>query len=119
MIELGPGQLVGIGGASGALLRYLVSEVFRTSEYPYGTFTVNVLGSFFLGLATFSGVGGQTGLLVGTGLLGAFTTFSSFSFETVRLWERGERREAIANLLGTFTMATVAVGLAWVLAGWL
>lgn len=119
MIDLGPGQLVGIGGAGGALLRYLVSEVFRTSEYPYGTFVVNVLGSFLLALATFGGVGGQAGLLVGTGLLGAFTTFSSFSFETVRLWERGARREAVTNLLGTFAMASGAVGLAWVLVGWL
>lgn len=115
MIELGPGQLVGIGGAGGALLRYLVSEVFRTQEYPYGTFAVNVLGSFVLGLATFSGVGGEAGLLIGTGLLGAFTTFSSFSFETVRLWERGDRSEAVTNLVGTFTAASIAVVIAWVI----
>lgn len=116
MIELGPGQLVGLGGAGGALLRYLISEGFRSHEYPYGTFAVNVLGSFLLGFATFSGVGGDTGLLVGTGMLGAFTTFSSFSFETVRLWETGERREAIVNLVGTFGVASVAVGLAWLAA---
>ena len=116
MIELGPGQLVGLGGAGGALLRYLISEGFRSHEYPYGTFAVNVLGSFLLGFATFSGVGGDTGLLVGTGMLGAFTTFSSFSFETVRLWETGERLRAAVNAVGNLLGAGLAIGLGWAVA---
>ena len=115
MIELGPGNLVGIGGATGALLRYLVSTVVPADRYPVGTIAVNVLGSFLLGVITFAGVGGDVGLLVGTGLLGAFTTFSSFSFETVRLWETGDRRHAVGNLLVTFLGAIAAIGLAWAL----
>jgi CrcB protein len=116
VIHLGPAHLVGIGGATGALLRYLVSEFVPAGEYPYGTIAVNVLGSFLLGLAVFAGIGGDTGLLVGTGLLGAFTTFSSFSFETVRLWETGDRRRAVGNLLGTFLGAVGAIGVAWAIA---
>jgi CrcB protein len=113
MIELGPGQLVGLGGAAGAVLRYLVSEAVADREYPSGTLLVNVVGSFLLGLVTFAGVGGDASLLVGVGGLGAFTTFSSFSYETVRLWETGDRRRAIYNLVGTFGGTSAAVLLAW------
>ena len=115
MIELGPGHLVGLGGAVGAMLRFAVSELLPTDSYPYATVTVNVLGSFLLGLATFAGLGGEAGLLVGVGALGAFTTFSSFSFETVRLWETGKQRRAVSNVVGTFGAASLAVGLAWLL----
>lgn len=113
MIHLGPGQLVGLGGAAGAVLRYLVSESVANREYLSGTLLVNVVGSFLLGFVTFAGVGGEAGLLVGVGGLGAFTTFSSFSYETVRLWETGDRRRSVYTLVGTFGGTTVAVLLAW------
>jgi len=115
MVVLDPAQVVGTGGALGALLRHFVSERVDVEEFPLGTFTVNVLGSFALGLLTFSGVHGDLSLLLGTGACGSFTTFSSFSFETVRLWETGEEARATANALGNLAGAGVAIGLAWLL----
>lgn len=116
MIDLGPGQLVGLGGAFGAVLRYLVSDFLAHRDYPVGTITVNVLGSFVLGLVAFGELGGSASLFIGVGGLGAFTTFSSFSYETVRLWETGSRGRAVGNLLGTFGATSIAVVLAWVIA---
>ena len=110
-----PALLVGTGGALGALLRAYVSERVERGAFPVGTLTVNVLGSFVLGLLAFAGVGGGAALLVGTGVCGSFTTFSSFSFETVRLWETGDRRRAAANAAANLAGALLAVGLAWLL----
>lgn len=107
-----PAHVVGTGGAIGALLRHYVSEVVEVEEYPLGTFTVNVLGSFLLASLSFAAVGGQLGLLLGTGLAGSFTTFSSFSYETVRLWETGERLRASVHATSTLVGAMVAIGLA-------
>lgn len=107
--------LVGAGGMVGAVLRYLVGEYVEVEGFPLGTLTVNVVGSFVLGLVTFLGAGDTVTLLVGTGACGSFTTFSSFSFDTVRLWETGSKVTsavyATVNLVG----ALVAIGLAWLL----
>lgn len=119
-VQLGPiepAHLVGMGGAIGAIARYVVTEAVDVEEFPVGTFVVNVVGTFVLGLVAFAGVGGDVALLVGTGVAGAFTTFSSFSFETVRLWETGERGRAVANAVGTLLGAGLALGLAWGIAG--
>ena len=112
-LPLESAHLVGTGGAIGALLRTYVSRAVDRESFPVGTLTVNVLGSFVLGALTFAAVGNDVALLVGTGICGSFTTFSSFSFETVRLWEEGERGRAVANALGTLAGALLAVGLAW------
>jgi len=112
MTTFAPAHLVGAGGAVGALLRYYLILHVERDDFPLGTLVVNVLGSFVLGLLTFAGVGGDVLLLVGTGACGSFTTFSSFSFETVRLWETGERTTATANAAGNLLGALTAVGLA-------
>jgi CrcB protein len=78
---------------------------------------VNVVGSFALALVTFLGASSEVALLVGTGACGSFTTFSSFSFETVRLWETGERARAAVNAAGNLAAAGLAIGAAWLLAG--
>jgi CrcB protein len=108
-----PAYLVGLGGAIGAVARYFVGEIVSTESFPFGTLTVNVLGSFALGFVTFLGVGEGLLLLVGTGACGSFTTFSSFSVDTVQLYEEGQDYRAIAfatiNLLG----ALLAIGVAW------
>lgn len=114
MAPVDPGLLVGVGGVLGALLRYGVSVRFDHDTFPTGTFAVNVIGSFVLGLVTFGGAGTDVLLFVGTGACGAFTTFSSFSFETVRLWEDGGRARAGLNALGTLAAALIAIALAWV-----
>lgn len=109
-----PTYLVAVGGIVGAILRHFVSQAVGAESFPLGTLTVNVVGSFVLGWITFLGLGNDVLLLVGTGVCGSFTTFSSFSVDVVRLWEDGERlvsaAYATANLLG----ALAAIGIAWV-----
>lgn len=91
--------LVGIGGTIGAILRYLVSgAVPRSSVIPTGTLTVNVIGSFILSYMTFSGAQGGAVYFVNVGILGAFTTFSTFSYESFRLLEDNEFRYCILNI---------------------
>jgi CrcB protein len=93
----------------GALARAAVAELVDTERVPAATLLVNVTGSFLLGAVTSAGVGGDSLLFVGTGACGAFTTFSSFAFETVRLGEEGRVGAAAAYAFGTFALAAAAV----------
>ncbi|SEW23708.1 fluoride efflux transporter CrcB [Natrinema salifodinae] len=108
-----PAHVVGTGGAIGALLRYWVSQRVAGDGFPLSTFLVNVVGSFVFGLAVFAGAGESTLRLVGTGICGSFTTFSSFSVETVRRYERGDRALAVANAAANLLASLAAIGLAW------
>lgn len=93
---------VALGGGFGAWLRYLVGSAWsgvlgpvRAGSFPYGTLTVNVLGSLVMGLfvgwlARHGSHGEGTRLLIAVGMLGGFTTFSSFSLDIVSLAERGQ-----------------------------
>ena len=112
--------LVVAGGAVGAPLRYLLDLFVQSrhaSVFPWGTFTVNVVGSIVLGLvagaASAADGPGWVVTLVGTGVCGAFTTYSTFGFETVRLVQEGYSRAALGNTVGS-----VAAGLAGVALGW-
>jgi CrcB protein len=116
MVPLDPAHVVGAGGALGAVLRYLVTRRVDATGFPAGTLVVNVVGSFALAFVTFLGADSRVLLFVGTGACGSFTTFSSFSVETVRLWEAGDRGRAAGYALGSLAGAALAVGLAWVLA---
>jgi CrcB protein len=107
--------LVGVGGIAGALSRHLVGERVETNTLD--TLTVNLVGSFLLGALVATPVGDSLLLLVGTGFCGAFTTFSSFAFETVRLAETGEGGRAIANAAVTLAGAIVAVFVGALVAG--
>jgi CrcB protein len=83
--------LVALGGAAGSVLRHLVSLLAAAqlgTGFPWGTLVVNVLGSGLIGVAAGVGVQGEARLLLVTGLLGGFTTFSAFSLETATLYER-------------------------------
>ncbi|SDP20745.1 camphor resistance protein CrcB [Nakamurella panacisegetis] len=99
--------VVAAGAAVGAPLRYLTDRTVQArhdSLFPWGTFTVNVVGSLILGVltgATLAGGGSTLRLLIGTGFCGALTTYSTLSFETVRLIEQRARFFAVANMLGT------------------
>ncbi len=103
--------LVGLGGVAGAMARHLVRT--RVERDGVDTLAVNVAGSFLLGVVVTARAGDPADplvLAVGTGFCGAFTTFSSFAVETVRLAENGRPREAVANALGTLVAALLAVG---------
>lgn len=102
--------LVIAGAMVGAPLRYLTDRAVRLrlrpdAVFPWGTFTVNVAGSLVLGLLTGAAAAGAAGerleLLLGTGLCGALTTYSTFSWETVRLAEKGSPVLAVGNALGS------------------
>ncbi|MBM7773451.1 CrcB protein [Actinokineospora baliensis] len=87
---------VALGAAVGAPLRYLVDRAIpRPSGFPWGTLVVNVVGSFVLGVVL--GVG-QLQALLGIGLCGALTTYSTFSYETLVLVEQGQRWRALGNV---------------------
>ena len=104
--------LVGLGGALGAISRHLVSE--RVETAPADTLAVNTLGSLLLGLLTTAPVAPSLVIAAGTGFCGAFTTFSSFAFETVRLVEDGFGRRAAGYAAGTLLAAMLAVAVgAW------
>ncbi|MFE6972117.1 fluoride efflux transporter CrcB [Streptomyces sp. NPDC057682] len=111
--------LVIAGAAVGAPLRYLTDRAVQARHdtvFPWGTFTVNVCGSLVLGLLTGAVAAGAASthvqLLVGTGLCGALTTYSTFSYETLRLAEDGARFYAAVN-----AAASVVAGLGAAFAG--
>ncbi|MFD4523589.1 fluoride efflux transporter CrcB [Streptomyces sp. NPDC058470] len=111
--------LVIIGAVVGAPLRYLTDRAvqFRHgTAFPWGTFTVNVSGCLVLGVLTGAASAGHASshlqLLIGTGLCGALTTYSTFSYETLRLNETGAGFLAVANVV-----ASVMAGLGAAFAG--
>ncbi|MGI5406024.1 fluoride efflux transporter CrcB [Streptomyces chartreusis] len=105
--------LVVAGAVVGAPLRYLTDRAVQSrhdSVFPWGTFLVNACGCLILGLLAGAAASGAAGshlqLLLGTGLCGALTTYSTFSYETLRLTETGAGLYALGNVVGS-----VAVGL--------
>jgi CrcB protein len=110
---------IAAGGAIGALLRYWAStgtHALLGRGFPYGTFTVNVLGSLAMGFLyvwlldrVVSGPVVRAFLLIG--LLGGFTTFSSFSIESLNLIEAGQIIKAFVNVLLSVTVCIGAAGL--------
>jgi fluoride exporter len=109
--------LVAVAGGIGAGLRYLLDVLGRRvfgARLPWGVLAVNLSGALALGILS-GGVADATGLWVlGAGLLGGYTTFSSVAVSTVILAEEGRRRAALGYGVGTFagSVALAAVGLA-------
>lgn len=109
--------LVMMGGAIGAPLRYaaseLISRVLSQPAFPVATLAVNALGSFLLALLVWTpsgklGISTDTRLLLGTGLLGAFTTYSTFSVETFVLIDRARHGLALSYVLTTVVLCAAA-----------
>lgn len=112
--------LVGIGGFLGAVSRYGISEMLASDKFPYATLLVNVAGSFVLGYLIFSQVlagdySDEWRLFLGAGFLGAFTTMSAFSVDTMNLMENNEALRAGINILLNVGGSIGAAFLGWVL----
>ena len=114
---------IALAGAVGAPARYLVDGVVldRTEcGLPAGTFVVNVSGSFLLGvltgLALYHAFPSTPKTILGAGFCGAYTTFSTFTYEIVRLAEQGARRSALRVLLASLVGPALAAALGLALA---
>jgi CrcB protein len=112
--------LVVLGAAVGAPLRYLTDLAVQSvhdSVMPWGTFAVNVAGSFVLGVVAAAVAAGglppSASALVGTGFCGALTTFSTFGYETVRALRDGSGLTALGNVV-----LSLAAGLTVFVVGW-
>lgn len=113
--------LVALAGGVGAVTRFAVDGAVKarlTSEFPWATVLINVTGSFLLGLlvgwVAFRDGSNTVEAVLGTGFCGGYTTFSTASFETVRLLQRQRYGLALGNALGTagLAVAAAAAGLA-------
>ena len=106
--------LVGLGGAIGSMLRYLATEIIPSNHIPYGTISVNLVGSMLVGIM-FGAIAADViinqnyVLLFGTGVLGAFTTMSTFAMDTVTLSEDELSKTVIYITITIFG----SIGFAW------
>lgn len=112
---------VAVAGGFGAVLRWLVDVLTARKlrgGFPWGIFLVNVSGSFVLGLLTgLLAAGDPTLTVLGTGFLGGYTTFSSVAATSAVMLDNGDRREAAANVVGTFVVSVAAAALGLLLGG--
>ena len=110
-------MLVAVGGAAGAVLRFYLSETIPADSFPWATLSVNLLGSFLLGIVAAAGLvqvlGEAQTLLLGVGFLGAFTTMSTFSVETIAMMEEGRWQSA-----GIYVMLSALAGPLLAFIGW-
>lgn len=109
---------IGIAGFFGAIARYLVSNYFNAlgrGEFPWGTLIINISGSFLLGFIyavsaqRITWFDGQTRAMIGIGFIGSYTTFSTFSFETLALIENGNWPAAGGNVAFSLAIGIIAV----------
>jgi CrcB protein len=114
---------VGAGGLVGAPARYIVDQVVNArtkGTFPWGTYVINASGALLFGLVTglvmYHGLGHLPASLLGTGFCGAYTTFSTFSWETVRLIEEGTPSAALWNVAGSVVVGLLAAGAGMALA---
>ena len=109
--------LVGLGGAVGSMLRFILQRLVNTATIPYGTLLVNIAGCFLIGLlwglTTRNSITQTTGLLLISGFCGGFTTFSAFSYDSVQMMQ--ENRWL---LLGGYIAISVIGGLLATLSGY-
>lgn len=106
---------VAVGGAFGAGGRYLMGLLAKEiggENFPWGTFAVNIIGCFGIGLVAGRNTDGETSLFLVVGLLGGFTTFSAFGYETVQLLQNSNYSAAVLNMA-----LQVGLGLAAVWSG--
>ncbi|MFN0196271.1 MAG: fluoride efflux transporter CrcB [Planctomycetaceae bacterium] len=118
---------VGFGGFLGAVLRHVLTGVVHRrfpAFLPAGTLAVNVIGCFVIGIAMtfFSGRGEHLStwrFFLVTGILGGFTTYSAFGYETVQLWHSGDARSAMWTIAGHLVLCFAAVECGRIIAHWI
>ena len=108
--------LVGLGGFVGAVLRYWISGWIQSGfiTFPVGTLTVNFLGSLVLSIIVYTSecrglLGEEARIFLTVGLLGSFTTMSTFSFESIKLLEQSENMIFGLNIVGTISLCLLAI----------
>ena len=109
--------IIGLGGFVGAVARYLITALVHrwfVTDFPAGTFVVNVFGSFVIGCIMYltqndNSLSPQMKLFLTIGIVGAFTTFSTFSFETLTLFHSRAAGLAVLNILGNVLLGLLAV----------
>jgi CrcB protein len=107
-------------GAIGSLARFHLGSMVTArwpSDFPFGTFVVNLTGGFVLGVLTARSLSSDVLLLVGTGLLGGYTTFSTWMVEAQRLGEDGDWMLLWLYLFGSMLAGLAAAGGGWLLGG--
>lgn len=111
--------LIALGAGIGAPARYLTDRAMqarhRTAAFPWGTLTVNVFASLVLGVLVGARLDPGLVALFGTGFCGTLSTYSAFSYETLRLSAAGARRQAVLNVLLTLLAGIGAAALGWAL----
>jgi fluoride exporter len=110
---------VGVMGAAGAYARFSLAAAVtarRPGAFPWGTFVVNLTGGFALGVLTGAGVTGDALLVVGTGFLGAYTTFSTWMVEAQRLGEDGDFARLLLYLVASMVAGVLVTAAGWALA---
>lgn len=113
--------LIAIAGALGATARFVVDRAIAQrveSALPWGTWAVNISGSLMLGLIAGATLPTEVAIVVGTGFLGAYTTFSTWMYESLVLIERGAWRVAAMNLIGPAISGPPAAVVGLMLAGY-
>lgn len=103
-------------GAAGVLSRYFLDRFFISLNFEYGTFTINMIGSFLMGLLYSAGTlqsafSEPVRTALGVGLLGGFTTFSAFSLQGYQMIEGGQYLRAAINILGAPILGVVCLAL--------
>lgn len=110
---------IAVGAIIGAPARYLTDRAVQGAHdtvFPWGTLAVNVIASFVLGVVAAAGtaVSPELSALLATGFCGSLSTYSTFSYETMRLIERRERFYAAANVVVSLVAGLGAAGLGWI-----
>ncbi len=119
---------VALGGALGSVCRYLLSiwtqSATQSIDFPYGTLAVNLIGCFVIGILaqlaeTRSAFSSESRVFLFVGVLGGFTTFSSFGNETINLLKDGEMLNALANIAANVILGLTLVWLGRTFANWI
>ncbi len=106
---------IGIGSFIGGVMRYLISQAIQNKlnyGFPYGTLTINIVGCFLIGIlfgfAERSGLSNEWKLFLATGVLGGFTTFSAFSYESIYLFRDGQLASAFIYIACSISIGLLA-----------